>query len=74
MKALRRAEDAMHALILIYIYRTSRIIFREREIFSSRFFLSDNVETFIILELRIIEKEWIFEKIKLQMNITKLHF
>jgi len=35
-KALRRVEDVMHALILIYVYRTSHfshIIFRTRDFF-----------------------------------------
>lgn len=57
-KALRRAEDAMHALILIYVYRTShfsRIIFRTRDFL--RTFFNDTFKTFIIFELSIIKKE-----------------
>jgi len=36
-KVLQRTEDAMHALILIYMYRTFRVLYFEREIFLSRF-------------------------------------
>jgi len=51
-KALQRTQDAMHVLILIYVYRTSyfsRIIFRTRDFFKIDLF--PNVEIFIIFEL-----------------------
>jgi len=68
-KTLQKTEDAMHALILIYMYRTShfsRIIFQTRD-FSSRFIFSrDSIETHIIFELRVAKRRMNFCKTELK--------